>query len=262
MTPTNIGKEKPGPLIALYMCIVFLTRIPAPPWPKASSYKISECSWGFPIAGVLVALIGGIAFSFCSWLNLPSLVSGLVAIVTMTIATGGLHEDGLADFVDGIFGGETPKKRMEIMSDSRIGVFGTIAIIFSFICRASLITAIEKPLLVLGALTAAAAISRAMLPIIMSFSQPAKTTGIAFEFGKPSLIDWCGGIALAVFIVILSAPAAWLMCLITAVLGAVIIAWISEKKIQGYTGDSLGASQQISELFALAIITSFILPTG
>lgn len=262
MTVTNTSKDKPGPLIALYICIVFLTRIPAPSWPKASSYKISECSWGFPIAGVLIALAGGIAFSVCTWLGLPSFVSGLVAIATMTLTTGALHEDGLADFVDGVFGGDTPNKRMEIMSDSRIGVFGTISIIFSFACRASLITAIEKPLLVLGALTAAAAISRAIMPVIMAFSEPAKATGIAFEGGKPGLNDWCGGLALAVLIVILSAPAAWLMCLIASVLGAFIMFWISEKKIQGYTGDSLGASQQMSELLALAAITSFILPTG
>ncbi|MGB0632105.1 MAG: adenosylcobinamide-GDP ribazoletransferase [Alphaproteobacteria bacterium] len=242
----------------IYASVVFLTRFPAPGWPEAAERPLSSGMWAFPIAGVLVATVGGAVYILCDLLELPATVAALFAVVALIVATGGLHEDGLADLADGIWGGATAERRLEIMSDSRIGAYGAIALIVSVAGRAAAIAAIGDPAFVLGALVAACAVSRAMMPLVMAFSQPAKGDGLGAGVGVPTAGVWGGALLLAVVITLLAAPADWLGCLIAAALGAALIGWFAQRNLGGYTGDVLGASQQMAELFALAVIAGAV----
>ena len=114
-----------------YSSVVFLTRFPAPPWVEAAKRPLATSMWAFPIVGVLIAAVGAATYVFCDLLGLPVFVAALFTVVTMIIATGGLHEDGLSDLADGVWGGADPRQRLSIMSDSRIGAYGTIALITS-----------------------------------------------------------------------------------------------------------------------------------
>ena len=212
--------------------------------------------WAFPVAGILVATLGGAVYILCDLLELPVTISALFATVALIVATGGLHEDGLADLADGIWGGPDPEKRLAIMSDSRIGD-GAIVIV-SAAGRAAAISAIGDPAFVLGALVAACAVSRGMIPLVMAFSQLAKADGLAAGAGTPTASGWGGALLIAVIVTMLAAPADWLGCLIGAAFGAALIGWFAQRNLGGYTGDVLGASQQVAELFALAVIASAV----
>lgn len=246
----------------VYLSVVFLTRLPAPGWPDAASRKLAAGMWAFPVAGVLVATVAGLVYAVCDAIGLPVYISALFAVVTLIIATGGLHEDGLSDLADGIWGGADSARRLEIMSDSRIGAYGAIALIVSVAGRAAAIAAISEPLFVLGALVASAAVSRAMMPAMMAFGKPAKPTGLGAGAGTPDGATWCIALLVAAAISAIAAPAGWLICLIAAAIGAALIGWFARRNVGGYTGDVLGAGQQVAELFALMMIASVIAEAG
>ena len=262
MAASDPSDDKFNLLKDIYLSVVFLTRLPAPGWPEAAARKLSAGMWAFPVAGVLVATIAGLVYAIGDAIGLPVYISALFAVVALIIATGGLHEDGLSDLADGIWGGADPARRLEIMSDSRIGAYGAIALIVSVAGRAAAIVAISEPLFVFGALVASAAISRAMMPAMMAFGTSAKSDGLGTRAGTPDAMNWGIALLLAVAIAAIAAPAGWLICLIAAAVGAVLIAWFARRNLGGYTGDVLGAAQQVAELFALTIIASVIAEAG
>ena len=262
MTALDRDRHAAGPIRAIYDSVVFLTRLPAPAWRDPGERSLAASMWAFPLGGVLVAIVADVVYALCAELVFDPLVSALIAIGAGIIASGGLHEDGLSDYADGIWGGHDPADRLAIMSDSRIGTFGAVALILSIGLRAAALAAIGQPLLVLGALVAAAAVSRAMMPAVMAFLDPAKQTGLGATAGTPGFRVWTGGVLLAAVIAIFAAPAGWLSCLVAAAAGAAITAWYAQRKLGGYTGDVLGAVQQVAEVFALALIAAAVTEPG
>jgi len=262
MAASDTADERISYLKDIYTSVVFLTRLPAPGWPEAASRKLSTAMWAFPLAGVLVATIAGLVYAVCDALGLPVYISALFTVVALIIATGGLHEDGLSDLADGVWGGSDPAKRLTIMSDSRIGAFGAIALIVSVSVRAAAIASIGQPLFVLGALVATAAVSRAVMPAVMTFGTPAKADGLGASAGKPGAAVWGSALILAAVICATAAPTGWFACLIAAAAGAALVSWFARRNLGGYTGDVLGAAQQVAELFALTVIASVIAEAG
>tara|TARA_R110000868_G_scaffold2930_6_gene19962 strand:+ start:13909 stop:14697 length:789 start_codon:yes stop_codon:yes gene_type:complete len=262
MAASDTVSEKFSFLKDVYVSVVFLTRLPAPGWPDAAARKLSTGMWAFPIAGILIATIAGVVYALCDAMELPVYISALFAVVALIIATGGLHEDGLSDLADGIWGGSDADKRLAIMSDSRIGAYGAIALIVSVTGRAAAIATIGEPVFVFGALVAAAAVSRAVMPAVMTFGTPAKTDGLGVSAGAPAFAAWGGALLLAVAIAAVAAPGGWFACLVAAAIGAALIGWFAQRNLGGYTGDVLGAAQQVAELFALTAIASVIAQAG
>ena len=262
MAASDPSGDKFNMLKDVYLSVVFLTRLPAPGWPAAAARKLSAGMWAFPVAGILVATIAGLVYAICDAIGLPVFISALFAVVALIIASGGLHEDGLSDLADGVWGGADRAKRLEIMSDSRIGAYGAIALIVSVTGRAAAIATIGQPSLVLGALVASAAVSRAMMPALMAFGSPAKADGLGTRAGTPDAANWIIALLLAAAIAAIAAPAGWLSCLIAAAIGAALIAWFARRNLGGYTGDVLGAAQQVAELFAMAVIAGVIAEAG
>lgn len=258
MTAPDSPPEKMSLLADVYLSIVFLTRLPAPDWPEAARKPLGSVMWAFPLVGVLVATLGGLVFALCDLFGWPPILSAVMAVAAMIIVTGGLHEDGLSDLADGVWGAATPERRLAIMSDSRIGAFGGIALILSLVGRVAAIAALGEPEFVLGGLVAAAAVSRALMPAVMAFGAPAKDKGLGADAGKPDTGVWIAGLLIAAIVVMLAAPGGWFMALVGAGAGAALIGWFAARTLGGYTGDTLGATQQVSELFALAFISAAV----
>ena len=254
-----MAASEKSPLKDIYAGVVFLTRLPAPGWSDAAARPLAGAMWTFPFAGVLVGTVGGAVYILCDLLGLPDFISALLATVALIFTTGGLHEDGLGDLADGVWGGPDREKRLAIMSDSRIGAYGAIALVVSVTGRAAAIAAIGDPALVLGALVAVCAASRATMPMVMAFSRPAKEDGLGAGAGKPSMASWGGALLLAALFCVLAAPADWFECLVAATLGAALTGWFAQRNLGGYTGDVLGAAQQVAELFALSVIAGAVL---
>jgi adenosylcobinamide-GDP ribazoletransferase len=233
--------------------VAFLTRLPV----GAPGGPLARACWAFPIAGLLVGGAGGGVFAAADAAGLSSLVAALLAVAAMVVASGALHEDGLADTVDGLGGGATPERKLEIMRDSRSGVFGVLALIFSVALRAAAIAAIADPVAVMAALLMASALSRGLLAGMMRALPLASKDGLAAAAGRPGPgVVWSaaglgGTVAVALF-----GPAAGIGALAIGVVGVAVVAGLARWQIGGYNGDTLGAAQQVAEIGVLIVISA------
>ena len=106
-----------------------LTRLPVADLTPPGDYADpARAVWAYPLAGLAVGLIGGLVYWLAAALAIPPMIAGVLALGAMVLATGGLHEDGLADTADGLGGGRDKARKLEIMRDSRIGSYGVIAL--------------------------------------------------------------------------------------------------------------------------------------
>lgn len=244
----------------LRISLLFLTRIP---WTGRSEISgepellpLAPATRFFPVIGMITGAIGALVLMAADWAQLPALAAALLALAAIAIATGGLHEDGLADTADGIGGGAGRLARLKIMSDSRIGAYGVLALIFSVLAKAAGLAALGAADGAL-ALFAAAAASRGILPVFMRHMPHAKESGLAAAAGKPAFNPVAVSVLIAAAILLLSFGfwiSVGVVLAIAIVTGA--MAWWAMQKLGGQTGDVLGAIQQISELVIILFIAA------
>jgi adenosylcobinamide-GDP ribazoletransferase len=230
----------------LRMGFMVLTRLPAgqiggePP-------SVSDSAWSWPLVGLAVGAISALVWALALTLGLPPLLSAALAILAGMLATGGLHEDGLADLADGLGGGRDRAGALDIMRDSRIGSYGALALGFSLLVRIGALATLSGGTGVLALLGLGAA-SRAGLPLALRLMPPARADGLGEAArgvretaARSALIIG----ALALFPLGLGAAilTGGLMAL-----AALALAAYSLRRIGGQTGDVLGALQQVAEL--------------
>jgi adenosylcobinamide-GDP ribazoletransferase len=227
----------------------FLTRVPIPPGEETSPPRACRA---FPLVGVLVGGLGGAAYALAHFLALGAWASAFLAILATVLVTGALHEDGLADTADGLGGGRDGEHALAIMRDSRSGAFGVLALVFSVGLRAAAIAAIADPGAVAGALVAAHAASRGALPLFMRQLDPARPDGLAAAAGRPQseASFWAAAIGLAVLLLALGLGHS-VLALVFLAAALALLGRVARRKIGGYTGDVLGAAQQIAETLIL-----------
>ncbi|MBC6437522.1 MAG: adenosylcobinamide-GDP ribazoletransferase [Rhodobacteraceae bacterium] len=232
-----------------------LTRLPMPG--GGTPGRGGRAAWAWPLAGLVVGGCGVLLLSLALWLGVPTGCAAALALTGMIMATGALHEDGLADSADGLWGGGTVARRLEIMRDSRVGSYGVLALGLSLLARWSLITSLadSAPL----ALIAAAMPSRAAMAGVMALLPPARDQGLSHRTGRPprftvllALGAACAGA------VVLSGLSAGLTATLVACGAAGAVAALANAKIGGQTGDILGASQQMAEIAALAALAALL----
>jgi adenosylcobinamide-GDP ribazoletransferase len=242
----------------------FLTRLPLP-WPGQPSPDISAIAWTFPVIGAVIGLAGGIAYAAGIGLNLGPLASATLAVTAAVLLTGALHEDGLADTLDGFGGGASITQKLDIMRDSRLGTYGALGIVLSLLLRVAAIDALAPlgPVAVLLVLVAAEAAARAAMVRLWQELPAARTDGLSSSAGQPQ--DGVGhlaiGIAVAIGLVTLL-PAAGVWSAFGAALGAVaavvVFTRVARAQIGGQTGDVLGAMEQIALIAFLLLAAAFM----
>ncbi len=188
-------------------------------------------------------------------------LAALLTLAATALITGALHEDGLADTADGLGGGRTRERKLEIMRDSRIGTYGVCALILSFGLRWSALAAIANPWAVALALCAAHTAARAGVPAFMSLVPPARSDGLSASAGSPpgrsvAIAFAAGTLALALAL----GPGKALVSLILLSLAGLMLARLAIRQIGGQTGDILGAFEQTGEILDSA--GGGILPDG
>ena len=179
-----------------------------------------------------------------------------MALAALVVMTGALHEDGLADVADGFWGGFARVRRLEIMRDSRIGSYGVLALILSLGLRGAALIAMADALAV--ALLASAVISRAAIVWIMAALPHARDNGLSVSTGRPPPGTVRLALLFAALIAVLLIGWGALWVLLGAVAATLGCAAIARAKIGGQTGDVLGATQQITEIAALTILTTIV----
>lgn len=241
----------------LAACLRFFSRVPVPAANRLDDPSqlpaFSRAAWLVPVAGALLALPPALLLALLGLTDLPPLAASLLAVAFAMMLTGALHEDGLADVADGFFGASRRERRLEIMKDSRIGAFGTLALVVCVGLRAVLLAALMARV---GALSAALllilveAASRAAMVGVWTALAPARPDGLAAASGQPSsraaMVAMLLGLAAALTgLALLPAPAVFAALLLAAT-AATGTALLARARIGGHTGDVLGATQQLA----------------
>ncbi len=238
----------------LILTLQFLTRIPIPVQIDIKENDFAKGIIYFPIAGLVIG-------SFCSlvYLGADYLLNGyfpiLCAILANVLVTGGFHLDGLADTCDGIYSARPLEQMLEIMRDSRVGTNGVLAIVFDLLFRMILLAAIPSEKIVLAILLAPVA-AKTMQSVLMYRAQYArKGSGLGnFYIGKISIVSlfvtlFLGKIILFGFLGMVSIYL-FGICLLCGIFYRYYI----QSKIQGMTGDTLGAGSEVVEIVCLLVM--------
>jgi adenosylcobinamide-GDP ribazoletransferase len=242
----------------LRMAASFVTILPLASSKPAGDGAVARATWALPLAGLLVGLAGALIYKIASRIGLTPNLDALLALATTALITGALHEDGLADTADGLGGGRTRDRKLEIMRDSRIGTYGVCALILSFGLRWSALAAIANPWAVTLALCAAHAAARAGVPAFMSLVPPARPDGLSASAGAPSGRSVAVAFALGTLTLALAlGPGKALVGLILLSLGGLLLARLAIRQIGGQTGDILGAFEQTGEILILLVAAAF-----
>jgi adenosylcobinamide-GDP ribazoletransferase len=233
------------------------TILPCGPSTSVDDGEVARAGWTLPVAGLLVGLVGAAVYALAYAIGLTPGPAAMLALAGTVIVTGALHEDGLADTADGLGGGRTRERKLEIMRDSRIGTYGVCALVISLVLRWSTLAAIASPRSILLALLLAHAAARAGLPLFMALVPAARTDGLSAGAGRPAGPN--AAIALGLGAVALAfgfGPGKAILAVILLALIGLMTAWIAVKQIGGQTGDILGAYEQLAETAILLMAAS------
>ena len=239
--------------------IAFSTRLPLArivPAESADTAKadLAQAIWALPLAGLVVGGVGAIVYAVAHRLGVPAWPAAALSIAATLAVTGCLHEDGLADTADGFGGGATRERKLEIMRDSRIGVYGVCALAVSILIRAGALASLADPGWVAWALLAAHGAGRATLPALMFFVPPARADGLSVTAGQPPREQAIAGAVLGILILLicLGFESALIAAILLAI-AAAAVARLSTAQIGGQTGDVLGALEQVGEILVLLV---------
>lgn len=239
--------------------LAFLSRLSVPArFFEGHDGRLSFTVRAFPVAGLLIAALPAALLALFG--RGDALVAGILALGALTLITGGLHEDGLADAADGLGGGRDLEHALAIMKDSRTGSYGVTALILviglKVAALSSLVDAIGPGRAAL-ALLGAAALSRACLVWHWRSLPPARSGGVAAAMGLPdaaaaNLAYATAAVALLLLLVPAVGPLALLIALMVASLATAVFTRFVRRKLGGHTGDTLGATEQLAMAAFLA----------
>lgn len=229
--------------------IRFFTRLPVPAWVGHSAEALNHSARYFPAVGLLVGAIGALVYLGAAQLWPPP-VAVLLSMAATLYATGAFHEDGLSDTVDGLGGAWEKLRILEIMKDSRVGSYGVVAMTLALLGKFTLLSSLDGALIPY-ALLAGHALSRFCATLLLATMDYVREDLLAKA--KPLATRLSAGAMLLAILFVLAALA-WLP-LEKAVAGSVLAVlatlWLAAKFkrwLGGYTGDCLGATQQLSEI--------------
>ena len=237
--------------------LLFLTRVPLrAARPEGDAPSLGRAVRAFPIVGALIGLVAGIVYAIAAGIGLPDIVAAVLAVGAGALITGALHEDGLADMTDGFGGGSTRERKLAIMRDSRIGAYGVIVLVVVLAAKVGAIADLEEIGLVIASMVAAAGVSRAAMPAVMLWLDPARDDGLAADAGRPPSTHVWTGLALAAVLAVGLLTWSGLVALLIAGIGTAAVAWLAERQVGGHTGDVLGGVQQFSEVLFLLTLAA------
>lgn len=230
-------------------------RIPKRIWVHAEPWQLNDCAAWFSVAGLVIAIAPAGIWLFCSS-YIPSGVAAGLSIAAGMWLTGCLHEDGLADTADGL-GSPRPKVRaLEIMRDSRTGVYGAAALILSVLLRWSALMSMA-PIAGALALLISHSTGRAAIALALANSSYARPEG-AGSLVSQGITQGRLGRALAVALLVGAVLGGWagfLAAVIGIAVGVLVMQQV-DKRIDGYTGDTLGAMEQFAEVTAIVLLAA------
>ncbi|HQR04134.1 MAG: adenosylcobinamide-GDP ribazoletransferase [Proteobacteria bacterium] len=249
-------------LESFFAALRFFTRLPVPAWVGHSQDQLDRAARYFPWVGVLIGTIGAGVTEAAAWV-LPVSIAVLLGMVATLLATGAFHEDGLADSIDGFGGGWDRTQVLAIMKDSRIGSYGAIGIGLTLLAKFQALLEIDAahaPPFLVFALIAGHALSRLAATTLIHALEYVREDALSKSKPLAVRLSWPGLAVAAVggLLPCLTLGSAVLPAIGLATLTTMGLARYFRRRLGGYTGDCLGATQQLSELaFYLGLLWSF-----
>jgi len=217
-----------------------------------------------PFVSLMLALGPAVILSIGAQIGLPGPAAAAIAVLVGVMITGAMAEDALADAADGLFGGATPERRLEIMKDPRHGTYGISALCLLLILRVFILAGLISigPLDAFGAWIAASILGRSGALWLAAKLPSARRSGLSATVGRLGMTPFCMGAALALALTfIFAGPVAGMLGLGVAVLACLAVAsgWakLVRSKVGGQTGDLIGALQALLEISALLVLLIF-----
>ncbi|WP_069109399.1 adenosylcobinamide-GDP ribazoletransferase [Jiangella alba] len=245
---------------ALRAAVGFLTRIPVGPAPFSGPALDRAGAW-FPLVGVVVGGAGLGVWWVADGLAGP-LVGAVAAVLVTVIVTGALHEDGLADTADGLWGGATRERRLEIMRDSRLGTYGALALAGDLLLRVALLATVgagsDAFADVARLLVAGHVIGRAAPLVLAAWLPPARTDGQGRRLGRLGVVDSL--VAAATVLVVAVLTAGWWAPVLLAAAAVPVLGLrrAARRRIGGVTGDVLGAAVALTTLAVAIAVAALV----
>jgi adenosylcobinamide-GDP ribazoletransferase len=243
-----------------FTALMFYTRIPCPKWVDHAEDYINKATRYFPFIGFIVA-----AISLLVYYSALYVVSNSIAVFLMMAAgvltTGAFHEDGFADVCDGFGGGWTKEKILDIMKDSRVGAYGVIGLIFILITKYLLLLELSalsnKPYEFIS-LVALVFVASRWMPVTIIYTDEYSREDATSKVKPVAKGVTTKNLLIATLFLILALSATMQVYFVAIILPLIILKWYLSryfnKWINGYTGDCLGAAQQLSEIVTLISI--------
>jgi len=238
------------------LAIALLTRIPMPQPASVASDRMARAQRAFPLVGAMVGLATGLVDRGLLAIGIPELAAAALALGAGAALTGALHEDGIADVGDGFGGGREREKKLAIMRDSRLGTYGALVLLVSFVAKCSALASLPT-VEIIPALVVAHALARAAIPVVTANMPFARDDGLGRSAGRPDTASAVLAVVIAIVIALLCLPFgnALLAVMMTAAAAAAmaLLAW---RQIGGVTGDVFGAVEQVAETAVLLILAA------
>lgn len=233
----------------LLAALIFFTRLPFWRLRKVPAQCFKHVVPYWPFAGWLT---GGIMAGIL-WLTaqvLPFPVAVLLALISRLLATGALHEDGLADFFDGFGGGTSRERILAIMKDSHIGSYGVIGLILYFLLSWTLLASLPLPLACIILLTGDAwsKFTSSQLINCLPYARKEEESKAKVVYDRMSAGEFLFGFVCGVLPLVLFLPMRFWMAAVCPLIALILLVVLMKRKLQGYTGDCCGATFLLSEL--------------
>lgn len=234
--------------------IGFLTRLPMrfsvdPP-------SLGQSAWAFPLAGLVPGAFAGGVLWAANAVALPTLAAAFLAVAAAAAITGALHEDGVADCGDAFAAPGDRARRLEIMRDSRIGAHGALALILTVGLRIAALEVLADREMWFAAAAALAA-ARTAPVILMRWLPLARVDGLAVYAGRPSVFRTGAALIIAGAMLLGVGPSG-AVAFLAAGLSLFLWGMLARRRFGGYTGDILGASEQIAEIVLLLTLATVL----
>jgi adenosylcobinamide-GDP ribazoletransferase len=242
--------------MGFFLALRFLSILPVPGKAEATEKQLGRSTAWYPLVGAaLGGLLFGCAYLFARvWSALPA---AFFCLIVWTLFSRALHLDGLADTFDGLGGGADRVRRLEIMKDSRIGVFGVAAVVVVLIGKFALLTELIGVYRIRELILVPVVGRWSMLMLIFSF--PAAGRGLGYSVKQHCRLPQF------LFGTLVAAASAWLLLglwglvvLAAAALLCAAAGWLFWNKLGGCTGDSYGAVCEVSEVLCLAAVAVLV----
>ena len=238
-----------------FIALQFLTRLPVPSMSHSPQSELGKAAAFFPLVGVMVGAGAALVFVLLQ-LVLPVPASVLCAVVFAAFITSGFHEDGLADTFDGFGGGWTKDRVLEIMRDSRIGTYGTLAVVFVVLGKLNLLSSLPSEQIWRWLIVAHTAGRWTIVPLSawLPYARPeGQGKFVAKQVGVLELLT---ATATLLVVLLLLPWRAGLAALLATTLVTLLSGLYFRARLQGITGDCLGATNQLAEvcLYLTAVV--------